>query len=98
MDSCNLPAKLLFNLHLEDNNDEDWMRKLMIEVSRTYENDKRQYDAAAFLELLAQKLELPEELFKSLRQVYEKCLGPKCQKLPVSSARDDDRICKYIQR
>ena len=94
MAECNLPAKFLFNLHLGDNVDEDWMRRLMVEVSRVYGNEQRQYDAAAFLELMAQKLELPEELFKSLRQVYEKCLGPKCQKLPVSSTRDDDRICK----
>ena len=92
--TCNLPAKLLFNLHLGDNKDEDWMKKLAVEVGKAYEDDEQQWDAADFLEGLLQKLDLPEGLFKSLRQVYLNCCGPLCVKSPLNAAYDDDRLGK----
>ena len=90
-----MPAKFLYNLHLGDNKtQENWLKKLVVEISGGYEDDSRQYDAAAFCELLLQKLDLPEEMFKSLRQVYLKCTGEKCTKSPINAAYDDDRLGK----
>ena len=92
--SVNLPAKFLFNLHIGDNEDEDWMKKLVTEVGRVYEDNSQQYDAAEFLEQLLMKIDLPEEMFKSLRQVYLKCCGQKCSSLLLNSAYEDDRLGK----
>ena len=91
VEAC-LPSKYLFNLHLGENHDEDWMKKLVVEVRREYEDDRQQWDAAEFLEGLLPKLKLPEELFKSLRQVQLTCTGQKCSKSPLNAAYDDDRL------
>ena len=90
--TSNLPAKFLFNLHLGENKDENWLKKLVVEIGGAYEDDSRQYDAAAFCELLLNKLGLPEEMFKSLRQVYLKCTGQKCTMSPLNAAYDDDKL------
>ena len=63
-----------------------------MEVRREYEDDRQQWDAADFLEGLLPKLNLPEELFKSLRQIHLSCTGQKCSKLPLNAAYDDDRL------
>ena len=91
----NLPAKFLYNLHLGENKtQENWLKKLVVEIGGGYEDDSQQYDAAGFCQLLLEKLGLPEEMFKSLRQVLLNCTGEKCTRSPINTAYDDDRLGK----
>ena len=98
--SMPLLEQYLVNAHVGDNRGEDWLYKLACTTDQAFSDAKIQHDAAEFLDRLLSKLDLPSELYESIRHVTVKCQSPKCAKTPDTTYMETEsrsgKFCRFV--